>query len=318
MVFTTPGTRAASALSHLKLRHLRLLDLLVTHGTLRRAAAMLHITQPAATGMLNDIEALFGVSLFTRTHQGVNLTEAGTRLLAPLTTLLNEFEALEHRVAEARLGRPRNLRIGALPHVFAHLLPLVVERLGPDPGMVLKLTDGLSPGLLDLLLSGKLDCVVGRLSPDVVPQGGAEQLDFVRLYDEEVVFVAAAHNPIARRRRVGYRELCEQSWALPSYDSSTRRAFAETFLRNGFAPPEPKVETGSFLYNIELVSASSMLTMAPRVVSEKHVRRGLLSILNVRVHATPMEVCLITRKHSAQDPVLGRFRAAVIDAVDHR
>jgi DNA-binding transcriptional LysR family regulator len=307
-----PETSTTSALSHLKLRHLRLIDLLVEHGTLRRAAAMLHITQPAATGMLNDIEALFGISLFARSHQGVRLTDAGTRLLAPLTTLLNEFEALEHRVAEARLGCPRSLRIGALPHVFAHLLPLVVERLGPDPGMVLQLTDGLSPGLLELLLAGKLDCVVGRLPPEFVPRGTGEQLEFVRLYDEQVVFVCAPDNAIARKRGLDYRDLSMQSWALPSYESSTRRAFAETFLRNGFSPPEPKVETGSFLYNLELVSASSMLTIAPRVVSEKHAKRGLLTVLKVPVKATPMEVCFIARKNSAQDSMLARFRDAVI------
>jgi|GEM_PF-1974237 len=318
MIVAPPVSPMTSALSHLKLRHLRLLDLLVKHGTLRRAAGMLHITQPAATEMLTAIETLFGILLFTRTHQGVKLTNAGTSLLAPLITLLNEFEALEHRAAETRVGSPRNLRIGALPHVFAHLLPLVVERLGPDPSMVMQLTDGLSPGLLDLLLSGKLDCVIGRLPPEHLPRGSGEQLEFVRLYDEEVAFVAAPDNLIARKRRLSYPELYEQSWALPSYESSTRRAFAETFLRNGFAPPEPKVETSSFLYNLELVSASSMLTIAPRVVSARYVTRGLLAILRVPVDATLMQVCLITRTHSAQDPVLARFRDAVIDAARRR
>lgn len=241
-----------AALGHLKLRHLRLLDLLERHGTLRRAAAQLHISQPAATGMLNDIEALFGVPLFTRSRQGVALSPAGASLLGPIRTLLNEFEALQERVQEARAGGSRTLRIGAVPHVFTWLLPRLAERLVKAENIVLQAIDGHSPTLLDQLLDGRLDCVIGRITPEWLLGEVGRQIHFEPLYDDTMVFVAGAGNPIANKQRLRYRDLLKESWVLPTRASTTRRAFIEAFLRNGLIPPNPKLETSSFLSSITL------------------------------------------------------------------
>ena len=305
------------ALSHLKVRHLRLLDLLAKHGTLHRAAAQLHISQPAVTGMLNDIEARFGVPLFTRSRQGVTLSDAGAELLGPVRTLLNEFEALHQRVEEARAGGSRTLRVGAVPHVFAWLLPRVVEQLHDASNTVLHVVDGPSPTLLDLLLAGKLDCVIGRVTPEWLLGEVDQQLDFESLYEEDMVFVAGAANPILKKRRLGYRDLLGENWVLPTPASTTRRAFIEAFLRNGLTPPNPKVETSSFLYNLTVAGASSMLTIAPRTGTLQYQQQGLVALLDLHVDATPMAVNLVTRKSSATDPTIGGFLETVRRVVAH-
>lgn len=304
-------TLTPAALGYLKVRHLRLLDLLAKHGTLHRAAAQLHISQPAATGMLNNIEALFGVPLFTRSRQGVALSNAGTELLGPVRTLLNEFEALRQRVEEAHAGDSRTLRVGAVPHVFAWLLPRVVEQLQEARNVALQVFDGPSSTLLDLLLAGKLDCVVGRITPEWLLGEVGRQVSFERLYEEDMVFVAGAANPLLRKRRLGYRDLLTESWVLPTRASTTRRAFIEAFLRNGLTPPNPKVETTSFLYNLTVAGASSMLTIAPRTGTLQHEKQGLVALLNLRVDATPMAVSLVTRKSSATDPIISSFLETV-------
>jgi DNA-binding transcriptional LysR family regulator len=61
-----------ASLSHLKLRHLMLVDYLMEHGTLHEAAKLLSISQPAATGMLNDLARLPGLVLFTRSRSGTS------------------------------------------------------------------------------------------------------------------------------------------------------------------------------------------------------------------------------------------------------
>lgn len=306
-----------AALGHLKVRHLRLLDLLARHGTLHRAAAQLHISQPAATGMLNDIEALFGVPLFTRSRQGVALSPAGAALLGPVRTLLNEFEALQERVEEARAGGSRTLRIGAVPHVFAWLLPLLAERLAAAENIVLQAVDGHSPTLLDLLLEGKLDCVIGRVTPEWLLAERGEQIRFEPLYEDPMVFVAGAANPVLKKRRVSYRDLLGESWVLPTRASSVRRAFIEAFLRNGLPPPNPKLETSSFLYNITVAATSSMLTLAPRTGTLPYQRQGLVALLDVPVDATLMGVNLVTRTHASADPALHALVDTVRRVVAH-
>ena len=306
---TAPLTLAA--LGHLKLRHLRLLDQLARHGTLHRAAAQLHVSQPAATGMLNDIEALFGVRLFTRSRQGVALSAAGASLLGPVRTLLNEFEALQERVEEARAGGSRTLRIGAVPHAFSWLLPRLAERLANAGNVVLQAFDGPSPTLLDLLLEGKLDCVIGRVTPEWLLGDVARQIEFEPLYEDTMVFVAGANHPILKKRRLRYADLMAESWVLPTRASTTRRAFIEAFLHNGLTPPNPKLETSSFLYNVTVAATSSMLTLAPRTGMLAYQRQGLVAILDLPVDSTPMAVNLVTRTNATTDPAIG----ALMDTV---
>ena len=306
---TAPLTLAA--LGHLKLRHLRLLDLLARHGTLHRAAAYLHVSQPAATGMLNDIEALFGVRLFARSRQGVALSPAGTSLLGPVRTLLNEFEALQERVEEARAGGSRTLRIGAVPHVFAWLLPRLAERMAESGNIALQAFDGPSPTLLDLLLEGKLDCVIGRVTADWLLGDVARQIHFEPLYEDTMVFVAGASHPVLKKRRLRYSDLITESWVLPTRASTTRRAFIEAFLHNGLTPPNPKLETSSFLYNVTVAATSSMLTLTPRTGTLPYQRQGMIALLDLRVDATPMAVNLVTRTNASTDPAI----AALIDTV---
>jgi DNA-binding transcriptional LysR family regulator len=300
-----------AALGHLKVRHLRLLDLLARRGTLHRAAAELHISQPAATGMLNDIEALFGVPLFTRSRQGVALSPAGAGLLGPVRTLLNEFEALQERVDQARAGGSRTLRIGAVPHVFAWLLPRLGEELSKQENIVLYAIDGHSSPLLDLLIAGKLDCVIGRVNPEWLLGEVSRQIHFEPLYEENMVFIAGASNPILKKRKLGYQDLLAESWVLPVRASTTRRAFIEAFLRHGLTPPDPKLETSSFLYNLTVAATSSMLTLAPRTGTLQYQEQGQVAQLRLPVEATPMAVNLITRVTTSADPTIGAFVEAV-------
>ena len=68
-------------LARLRLRHLKLVDALALHSHLGRAADAVHISQPAATQMLRELEEMIGVALFERHARGMRITEAG-RLLA--------------------------------------------------------------------------------------------------------------------------------------------------------------------------------------------------------------------------------------------
>src|SRR5690606_11364058 len=118
--------RSRSALSYLKFRHLLLIEQLIHSGTLRKAAKELNISQPAASGMLNDIESLFDVPLFTRTRQGVLPTPQALTLAPRIRTLLNEFDTFADLIGQAGAGSGDTLRIGVVPHAFTGILPKAI------------------------------------------------------------------------------------------------------------------------------------------------------------------------------------------------
>ena len=84
------------SLSHIKFRHLILMQHLVEFGSLHKAAKHLSISQPAASAMLREFEKQLGLTLFLRTTQGVVPTEASSILVNRAQTILNEFDALVH------------------------------------------------------------------------------------------------------------------------------------------------------------------------------------------------------------------------------
>src|SRR5690348_18469718 len=113
------ATRPA-AFNQLRVRHFRLLETLVDAGSLHKAAAALHMSQPAASAMLQEVERALGVALFTRTRKGVNPNLHGKLALGRLRTVLSELAMLSDELHSAE-ALPM-LRIGMLQHTFYGLL----------------------------------------------------------------------------------------------------------------------------------------------------------------------------------------------------
>jgi len=78
-------------MSRLKLRHLRLIDAVAEARSLSAAAAKLHVTQPAASKGLREIEDILGTPLFVRGAKGLTLTMFGRSLIAHSKTIQSEI-----------------------------------------------------------------------------------------------------------------------------------------------------------------------------------------------------------------------------------
>ncbi|OWT65878.1 LysR substrate-binding domain-containing protein [Candidimonas nitroreducens] len=303
-----------AALSHLKFRHLALIEYLLQEGTLRKAARRLNISQPATTAMLTDIESLWGVQLFTRNRQGVAPT-AQTLALAPrLRVLLNDFDELGAMLDRLNTGKNEVLRVGMAPQAFTVLLPDAVERFRRAGGCYLHTSEGSAPDLLERLLAGDLDCVLGRMPPDMGSlKHDMASLSFVRLYEDDVCIVCGPDHP-ATRSRVDYARLAQWDWVLQRASSSVRRALIEAFLRKGLVLPPPVVETPTYIQALDIVAAAEFLTAAPRRMAMAHARTGRVQVLDLTLRIALMPVCLIMRKSTEDHPQIARFRAAFEEA----
>lgn len=309
-------TRSPMSLSHLKFRHLMLVDLLVREGTLHKAARALHISQPAATAMLNDLEQLLGVLLFSRSRQGVMPTPAAASLLDKARTLLNDFDDFTDAVTRVTAGREVLLRVGVVPQAFVSYLPLAIERFQAADGCALRASEGTARQLLNLLFAGQLDCVVGRLPSEGLPENrNAADLVMVPLYREEVRLIARPGHPVLATERLRLADLAHQRWVLQRNDSSVRRALAEAFVREGLVPPDPAVETTTYIQNMAVVARSDLLSIAPRRAAEQQQALGQIVVLEIRLGVEPTQVNLMMRSGSGQRAMLELFKQALLDVV---
>lgn len=287
---------ASRRLDQLRIRHFKFIGLLASLGSLAATADHLSMTPSAASMMLKEIESIFAAKLFVRQGRGMALTEAGQALMPRCQTVLGEVGAMGASLAGS--GKPL-LRIGAFPHTTATVLPQIVNRLinAPSPWCI-QILDHSADRLLELLLVGEIDLLLGRLPNQSVRKGATNGLMQRVLYQSGLAVVASNRHPLLARQRLTMQVLLAWPWVLPNTESTTRVALVDAFLRHGLTPPDPVVESPSFFYSLSLVAQSDLLTCC--AVSAAEMNQGHTAILPIDMGAGSSPVALVWRKASTQ------------------
>ena len=245
-----------------RLRHLRLLVAIDDAGRLTRAARLLHVTQPALSKALAEIERAIGAPLFERTPQGLAATPAGATLVRAARAALAELER-----AGAELQRPvgeaaRTLTLGVMPTAGWTMLGDAVARLhAAHPAITVRLSDAPTGLLLPQLVAGRLDLILGARLRSPVPEG----IESVPLYDDSMRLVAMPRPPLGRLRSVGWDRAAAVPWVLPPSGHPTRVAFDRALRRQGWAPPATVVEALSYDAVMAMIWPVVPLVAAPAV-----------------------------------------------------
>ncbi|MFC7609585.1 LysR family transcriptional regulator [Teichococcus aestuarii] len=113
------------------LRQIRALTMAVETGSFGRAAARLHVSQPALTLQIRALEESLGVALFDRSARGVRPTLAGQALALSFQRILDELETVVTGAREQAQRRSGVVHLAVLPSVAANLLPGRWRGCGP-------------------------------------------------------------------------------------------------------------------------------------------------------------------------------------------
>ncbi|MHA6482479.1 LysR family transcriptional regulator [Paenibacillus sp. strain BS8-2] len=127
-------------------------------GSLTKAALRLHITQPAVSHTIKQLEGTLGGPLFFRTPKGVLLTHEGQILYRHLEQAFTAIEIGEKAIAEMNELHAGEVTIGASDTLCKHyLLPYMEQFHAQYPGIRIGVTNRTTPETLDLLKNGKID-----------------------------------------------------------------------------------------------------------------------------------------------------------------
>lgn len=266
-------------LDRLRVRHLRLLDWTERAGSLSAAASNIGVSQPAATKMLQEIEAAFGCRLYERTARGGHLNAAGMTALHRLRVAIASVQTAWNGLKSGTQAPV--VRLGILPLATVDFLPQVVATLEArqDPvKLVIRVDTG--DRLFKLLLDGELDCAVCALG-EAVPEAAA-QLQVRTLWTSARVLVAAADHPLVRRKAVPLEATLAQQWILMPSGSNLRTAVDKLFFSAGLSSPSAAVETDSFHVSLAIAARTRMLTVVPLSVC----RAGLYKVKAVSLAQT--------------------------------
>lgn len=151
----------------LTLRQMRYFDALATDRHFRRAASRVHVSQPALSTQIIEMEAYLGVKLVERNRGNVLLTRKGEEVLAHVRAVLAEVDRLEQTARRGNGVLEGLMRIGIIPTVAPYLVPQFVPHLRQAyPALEIELKETVTAGLIADLAEGRLDVVIAALPID--------------------------------------------------------------------------------------------------------------------------------------------------------
>jgi LysR family carnitine catabolism transcriptional activator len=211
-------------------RHIKAFLAVARLGTFTRAASQLHVSQPALTVQIQQLESALGLSLFDRNKRQVALTQAGRDLLVPLERILVDTEAVMSTTRDLAGLRRGLVTMAALPSIAAGLLPAVIRRFGESyPGVVVRVRDVVAGKIVELVKSGEVDFGIGtQLRPD-------REITMEKLFTDRMCVFAPTTHPLAQRRLVTLRDLVAYPLILTGMDSSVRQIFERALEEQGLS-----------------------------------------------------------------------------------
>jgi DNA-binding transcriptional LysR family regulator len=283
----------------LKLKQLRLIAAIGEHASVLRAAEALNISQPGATRLLKDAEDDLGVPLFNRTNRGVVPTDYGRSLIRHAKLVLAQLSHAAEELDDLAGGMGGRVTVGTLLAASAIVLPAAICRLREKrPRVTVAVIEGTNDRLMPALRVGDIDFVVGRLSEFRF----RDELVQEPLFHEEACVVVRAGHPLARRKRLQIAALAGCEWILQPPETTLRRQVDKAFHDAGLEAPRPAVQSVSLLTNRALLLATDMVGVWPRQVILDDVRRGVLSVLPVKLPAAAGPVGISRRRSVILSP----------------
>jgi LysR family pca operon transcriptional activator len=283
----------------IKFRHLRTFLEVARQKSVGRAANVLHVSQPAVTKTLRELEAAVGATLVERVGRGIRLTEAGEVFVQHSGASLAAIQRGIDSVGRSRAGPP--LRIGALPTVSARIMPAAIRRfLDRQAGSPVKIVTGENMVLLEQLRLGQLDLVVGRLAAPAQMTG----LNFVHLYAERVVFVVRPGHPLLAEAPLDFSRLDGFLVLMPS-EGSVIRPFVERFLiEHGIGDFRTRIETVSDSFGRAMLREGDAVWIISEGVVANDLAEGTLVALPIDTAGTRGAVGLTTRAGAPPPPAV--------------
>ena len=192
----------------MELRHLRYFIGVAEEENVSRAALKLHVSQPALSRQIRDLEEELGFLLLERSAKSVRLTEAGRAFLIEARAVLQRAEDAVKAARAIATGGSGELHVGYAPSLTARILPPMLRAFQAElPGVRVKLHDFSTEEMLAGLRDGKLQIAfVVRLTPALL-----RGLRFEELARDTICLAVAPKHPLAGRRTVSLAEVARES-----------------------------------------------------------------------------------------------------------
>ena len=289
----------------MELRHLRYFVAVAEQLSFTRAAALLHMAQPALSVQIRQLEDELGVELFDRSRRAIALTHAGETMLGESRRLLASLDRSVDLVRRVGAGAIGSIAVGFVPSASNSVLPSLLRRFWeahPDVAVTLR---EMAPGdLVDGLHAGNLDISFLYL-PFSDPL-----LDHLVIVREPFVAALPFDHPLARETTVDVADLRDEPFVTPADHGMMPGLHAKVTAichAAGFVPRAVQDDVWLVQTIVALVAAGVGVALVP-FSSQAQARAGVV-YRPLRPRSTHEAELAAVWRRTDQSPALGSFLA---------
>ncbi len=273
-----------------------------------RAARELHLSQPAVSMQIKQLEESVGLPLFEKMGRRIYLTEAGREMhhyCRSIAGQLSELEEVLEHIKGVQRGR-LDISVASTANYFATRLLAAFSRRYEGTSFSLEVTNRAS--LLRQLELNEKDLVIMGKPPE------ERDLDATVFMDNPLVVIAAPDHPLAGQPDLDLATLQEETFVVRESGSGTRIAMQRFFSEHGVS-----LSTGMEMTSNEAIKQAVEAGLGLGIVSihtlELELETNRLVILNVREFPILRHWYVVQRRGKRLSPVAQAFKDFVIDDV---
>ncbi len=291
---------------HLTLRQLQCFSAVAKNLSYTKAAAELHLTQPAVSMQIRQLEQQAGLALTEQFGKQVHLTEAGKEVYRYARSILQQVDEMDGVLDRLKGFAGGRLRIAAISsaNYFAPRLLGTFHQRFPDVSVSMNVTN--QKAVLQLVLDNEVDmAIMGQPPVD-------SQVEAIPFMDNPLIIVAPPEHRLAKRKRIQLAELEKETFLIREPGSGTRGAM-ERFFREHKLKLTTGMGMGSLSSIKQGVQANLGLGLLPRDAVRVELQLGHLVELKVRGLPIQRHWYVVLHKGKRLSLAAEEFRSLLID-----
>jgi len=295
---------------HVTLRQLRIFEAVARHTSISRAAAELHLTQPAVSMQIKQLEEQVGLPLFEQIGRRIYITDAGRELRNHAQRITAQLVELQSAMEQLRGLERGVLRLAVVSTANYFLPPLLAAFTVRHPGVRISLHVANREAVLGALVDNVTDLAVTGMPPD--------EVDVVAQHfmDNPLVVIAAPAHPLAKRGSVPLSALEQETLVMREPGSGTRAALERHLIAHGVS-----YRAGSEFSSNEAIKQAVRAGLGLGVVSaqtiELELATGRLVVLPVQTFPIVRQWYVVHLSHKRLSPAAQAFRAMLLSQDPH-
>jgi DNA-binding transcriptional LysR family regulator len=294
-----------SKILNMEFYQLRTFAAIAELGSLTRAAERLHLSQPAASAQIKQLEEEFGVALFERKPTGLTLTRAGLSLLPAIQGLLDSANRMVAHAKSFSKGVTGSIRFATVATLYdpsvlrvGETIKLIVTR---HPNLDIEVLHQGSRGIYAAVTKGDIDAGMCLGSVDIP--------NVTRILLKELRYrIVAPKNWGERMRRASWAELASARWILTPKGGSHHQMAMQLFNRLGRLP-DKFIEADNEQFIVSSVRAGVGLGLMREELALEDEQRGRLIVIEKGRPSTFLQV--VHRPGRESEPGVGALLSAL-------